>query len=217
VTPTPPRSALTFRTLPPETPGGSGDVVVLQRYGGSPEELVPLARALAPSSEVLLPDGPRALYTGRALLATYWYVATDHTRPDGPSFGDVLFHVEQFLLDVQERRADEDAGILLVGDEQGAVLALSMALVRPELLTGVVALRGCLPEVAGWEPLARDLDGLPILLVSDPDDDTVPADRLAEAQRALTEAGARVSTLTVELAAPAARERILTSWSRTDR
>jgi phospholipase/carboxylesterase len=191
--------------------------VVLQRYGGSPDELAPLARALAPGSQILLPDGPRALYTGRALLATYWYVATDHTRPDGPSFGDVLFHVEQFLLDVEERRGGDRAGTLLLGDEQGAVLALAMAVVRPELLTGVVALRGCLPEVAGWEPLASDLDGLPVLLVVDPADDAVSSDRVADTEHVLLAAGAHVSTLTAEVGTPGSVERILVSWSATDR
>jgi predicted esterase len=211
------RSALSFRTLPADERSGHGDVVVLQRYGGTPEELVPLARVLAPGAQVVLPEAPRGLYTGRALLSTYWYVATDHTRPDGPSFGDVLYHVEQFLLDAHERRGEGAGEILLVGDEQGAVLALAMALVRPELLSGVVALRGCLPVVDGWEPPRLPLDGLPVLLASDPDDPAVPEDRLAATEEALAAADARVSRVTAPLGTPSAEGRILRAWSETER
>jgi predicted esterase len=129
----------------------------------------------------------------------------------------VLYHVEQFLLDAQERRGEGAGEILLVGDEQGAVLALAMALVRPELLSGVVALRGCLPVVDGWEPAPLPLDGLPVLLASDPDDPAVPEDRLAATEVALAAAGARVSRVTAPLGTPSAEGRILRAWSETER
>src|SRR5262249_16730486 len=134
-------SALSYRRLPAASPPDGSLAVTLQRYEGSPEDLVSLARAVSPASELVLVEAPRGLYAGRALMSTYWYVATDHTRPDGPSFGDALYHLEQLLLDLagdgRQRR------FVLVGEEQGAVLALALSTVRPELLLAVVALEGC--------------------------------------------------------------------------
>ena len=47
--------------------------------------------------------------------------------PDTPSFGDCLFQVEQFVLDVVERPGELRRAPIQLGVDQGAVLALAAA------------------------------------------------------------------------------------------
>jgi phospholipase/carboxylesterase len=165
-----PRSQLVFTTFEPAEPPSTGVVIPLHGHAGHPEDLVPLAHALAPHAELRVPRAPRPAYFGRDTVAHYWYVGEREGTPDPPSFGDCLFQVEQFTLDVVESAGEEPATPILIGVGQGAVLALAAAKVIPDLLGGVVALAGYLPRIPGIELPAEDLAGLPILMINGADD-----------------------------------------------
>src|SRR6202035_5867366 len=87
--------------------------------------------------ELWVPDPPRLTFFGREPVAHYWYVGEAEESPDPPSFGDCLFQVEQFALDVAEQSQALRPAPLLLGLGQGAVLALAAAKVIPDCLSGV--------------------------------------------------------------------------------
>ncbi len=163
-----PRSQLVFTTVEVAEGPANQVVIALHGYGGQMTDLVPLGRSLGPGVEMWIPRAPRPAYFGRQTIAHYWYVGERNGTPDPPSFGDCLFQVEQFVLDVVERSSELRRAPILLGVDQGAVLALAAAKVIPDRLGGVVALAGYLPRIPG-APLPVDkLEGLPILMINEP-------------------------------------------------
>jgi phospholipase/carboxylesterase len=171
-------------------------VIVLPGQKGHVEDLIAFARALGADVSLYVAEAPRVLYYGRASVSRYWFIG-EPGRPDPATFGDTLYQVEQFVYDVADRTGGEGTRPFLLGYEQGAVLALAATEVIPERLVGVVALGGYVPEIEGWEPPARELDGLPILLVDDTSDETIPAGLLERTRERLTREGASVEALAI--------------------
>ena len=168
-------------------------MIALHGYAGHADDLIPLVRALGPGVEMWLPRAPRPAYFGRDTIAHYWYVGERNGIPDPPSFGDCLFQVEQFVLDVVERRSDLPRAPILMGVDQGAVLALAAAKVIPDRLGGLVALAGYLPRIPG-APLPVDkLEGLPILMINGPGAGSAGR-RVHESATRLARDGARVES-----------------------
>src|SRR5207244_613972 len=79
-----------------------------------------------------------------------------------------LWSIEQFVYDVKDRMDGAERPIILLGREQGALVALTMATIIPDWLAGVVGIGGYLPVIRGWSPPVETLIGLPVLLVHDP-------------------------------------------------
>ncbi len=134
------------------------------QHGGSPAAL---GRAAAPDGRIIGLQSYKGVYIGRHVVGYTWYVGPID-RPSPVFFGDALSEIERFLWD-ELARQDSDIPELpfLVGIEQGAVMALAAALATPDLLSGVIAVDGALPIVAGWEPPLAPLDGLPVLILGD--------------------------------------------------
>ena len=80
--------------------------------------------------------------------------------------------------------------LLAVGYSNGANVAGSLLLLRPQTLTGAILLRPMVPIVP--EPLP-DLSGVPVLAVSGRYDPIVPTDEALQLVNLLREAGAEVS------------------------
>jgi predicted esterase len=209
-----PRSQLVFTTVEAAEKPAEQAVVALHGYAGHAADLIPLVRSLGPGVEMWLPRAPRPAYFGRETIAHYWYVGERNQIPDPPSFGDCLFQVEQFVLDVVDHTSEIRRAPILLGVGQGAVLALAAAKVLPDRLGAVVALEGYLPQIPG-APLPVDkLDGLPVLMINGPAAGGAGRSVRASATRLVRE-GARVESHEV----PDARQlespdihRILLNW-----
>ena len=131
------------------------------------DQLVPLARELG-SVQLVAPQAARPLSPTTQGYAPSsdgftWFFIQDVGYPEPATFGEGLWLVEQFVHDVRDRQ-DVERPIFLVGYEQGAVLALTLAAVLPESLSGVAAIGGYLPEIRGWSPPVEDLEGLPAVM-----------------------------------------------------
>jgi phospholipase/carboxylesterase len=203
-----------------EVPEGTittGALVGLHGRGGDLDQLAPLARELA-GIQLIAPQAPRPvspITQGDAVGSGgfTWFFIQDVGRPEPATFGESLWLVEQFVLDVRER---EPPGrpIVLAGFEQGAVLAVTLAAVVPEALAGVAAICGYLPDIFGWTPPIEDLGALPILLVHDPDDAEIPLALVESTVEELRRRHAVVTGLQVPGArlTPIAAASVLKKW-----
>ena len=126
------------------------------------------AWAAAPNGRLLGLESYKGVFAGKEITGYTWYVGP-LTSPPPVYYGDALMELERFLWDEVERQKGQEAELpFLLGVEQGAVMALAIALAVPDLLSGVIAIEGRYPIVRGWEPPLAPMNRLPILLVDPP-------------------------------------------------
>jgi phospholipase/carboxylesterase len=189
-----PHSSLVYRDLPPAGAQTRATVIAVHGGYGNLDDVVPFAQALGSDLRVVAPEAARGVYNFRTMVAHNWYGWSQIYHPEPASFGESLAQLERFVHDVRERTSgDEPPAPWLLGFDQGAVLALSLALVAPDLIAGVAAICGGLPTFADpklLEPVSSDL---PLLLVGAPDDPTLPPAEIEAAAARFSELGARVT------------------------
>jgi predicted esterase len=190
-----PQSMLIYQELPAAQ--SVATVIGLHAEAGDVDQLLPLAGRLGPACQFVAPQAARPTNPatqGYVENQGYlWFFIQEIGHPEPATFGESLWLLDRFVFDVRERQGP-DRPLFLVGYEQGAILAATLAMVVPELLTGVVAISGYVPDIPGWSAPVDDLQGLPVLLVHDAADPTLP---LALAER--TAAGLTARKAAVEM------------------
>ena len=188
-----PQSMLIYQELP--AAASVATVVALHAEGGDVDQLLPFADRLGSQFQLIAPQGARPTNPATQGYVTnqgyLWFFIQEVGHPEPATFGESLWLLDRFICDVRERQSP-DRPVFLVGYEQWAVLAATLAMVVPELLAGVVAINGYLPDIPGWTPPVEDVQGLPVLLVHDPADPAVPVDLIERTAVALTERHAAV-------------------------
>jgi pimeloyl-ACP methyl ester carboxylesterase len=81
--------------------------------------------------------------SGTDTFGYYWFLGP-YERPELTTFGDSLYHLETLLIDLVSARGND--ACFLVGRGEGGVMALTIATIWPELLSGVISIDGPLPE-----------------------------------------------------------------------
>jgi predicted esterase len=166
-----------FRFQDPAARPGAPTIITLHGYNQRGKQYGAYARAAASDGRLLGLESYKAVFAGKEVTGYTWYVGP-LTSPPPVYYGDALMELERFLWDEVERQKPNDAVLpILVGVEQGAVMALAIALAVPDLLSGVIAIEGRYPIVRGWEPPLAPMNGLPVLLV-DPPGGLAPAPRM---------------------------------------
>jgi predicted esterase len=146
---------------------GSPRIITLHAHNQFGASVKDYALAACPSARIIGLESYKGVYVGRMVVGYTWFVGPV-TRPSPVSFGDALAEIERFLWDEVDRQGKNRAELpFLLGVEQGAIMALAAAAAVPDLLSGVIAVRGCFPMVPGWSPPLVPLDGLPVLLAGD--------------------------------------------------
>jgi phospholipase/carboxylesterase len=195
-------------------------VIGLHAEAGDVDQLVPLAGRLGPELQLIAPQGARPTNPatqGYVENQGYlWFFIQEVGHPEPATFGESLWLLDRFIADVRERQG-ADRPIFLVGHEQGAVLAATLAMVAPEQLAGVVAISGYVPDIAGWSPPVEDVQGLPVLLVHDPGDAAVPVELVERTAATLAVRKAAVEVRQVAGAGrdPLAAAELIRGWIAT--
>lgn len=164
-----PLSQLQFTRFqdPAPTPGAP-TIITLHGYNRRGKEYGDYARAAAPNGRLLGVESYKGVFAGKEITGYTWYVGP-LTSPPPVYYGDALMELERFLWDEIERQeSDEPVLPILLGVEQGAVMAIATALAVPDLLSGVIAIEGRYPLVRGWDPPLAPMNKLPMLLVDPP-------------------------------------------------
>lgn len=146
---------------------GSPRIITLHGYNQFAADVKDYALAACPNARITGLEAYKGVYIGRTIVGYTWFVGPVH-QPSPVSFGDALAEIERFLWDEIDRQGEGPAELpFLLGVEQGAIMALAAAAAVPDLLSGVIAVRGCFPVVPGWSPPLVPLENLPILLAGD--------------------------------------------------
>ena len=162
---------------------GARPLLVLHGTGGDENDLVPLARAVAPGAPLLSPRG-KVLENGMPRffrrLAEGVFDAEDVRRR--------AHELADFV--VAARAAYDISAPIAFGYSNGANIAAAVMLLRPEVLAGAVLLRAMVPLT---EPVASTaLAGRNVLVLSGVRDPIIPPGNAGELAALLERAGAGV-------------------------
>ena len=173
--------SFTHRFIPATDPAAP-PLLLLHGTGGNEDDLLPLARIIAPGSAVLSPRG-KVLEGGmprffRRLAEGVF--DEDDVRRRADELADFV---------AAAREAYGLAAPIAVGFSNGANIAAAVLQRRPDALAGAVLLRAMVPL---REPPDASLSGKPILIVSGAMDPIVPADNAARLAASLRAVGGQV-------------------------
>ena len=168
----------------PATQPGSSPLLLLHGTGGNENDLLPIGRQLAPGAALLSPRGN----------------VSEHGMPRFfRRFAEGVFDLEDVAKRTQQladfvRDAAGDYGfapgsLTAVGYSNGANIAASLLLLRPESLAGAVLLR---PMVVLQPKQLPDLRGKRIAIISGRYDPIVPVDQPETLAAMFRDAGAEV-------------------------
>lgn len=167
-------------------PGKSGrTLLLLHGTGGNEHDLLSLGRDLDPEASLLSPRG-KILENG---LPRFF-----RRLAEGVFDENDLIHrtheLADFIAEAAAGYAIDPGKIHAIGYSNGANIAASLLLLRPETLAGAALLRAMVPLVPDTLP---DLNGTPVLLMSGHHDPMVPAENSRRLASLLSEAGANVT------------------------
>jgi phospholipase/carboxylesterase len=163
-------------------------LLLLHGTGGDENDLIPLAQKLSPGSALLSPRGDVSEHGARRFFARLGegvFDPAEVTRRTHALADFVTAATKHYRLD--------PAKLTAIGISNGANVAATMLLLRPETLAAAALLR---PMVVLEPEKAPDLTGKRVLLSSGSVDPIVPADHPPRLAALLRRAGADVVTRT---------------------
>jgi phospholipase/carboxylesterase len=171
----------------PGTDPSRPPLLLLHGTGGDERDLLPFGRMVAPGASLLSPRGrvlEGAMPRFFRRLAEGVFDEADLTART---------HELTDFIEVARRRYELPAPVAL-GFSNGANIAASLLLLRPEALAGAVLLRAMSPFAT---PPKAALGGKRVLILSGALDPIIPAGNAARLGRTLEEAGATVEHKTL--------------------
>jgi phospholipase/carboxylesterase len=173
--------------LPPRLPGLDRILVLFHGFGADEHDLLPIGHELDPRLRVISLQAPIALdFGGRA-----WFNLQQ--TPQGLSFDPAeVAEASRLALEAVEEIARLHPRPLLGGFSQGAGMALSVALPRPDLTSGVLVLSG-VPPRAEQPGTPASLHGLPAFVAHGNHDPLIPVEVGRATRDLLQRLGANVT------------------------
>jgi phospholipase/carboxylesterase len=155
--------------VPPRAAGLDRTIVLLHGFGADEHDLLPIAPELDPRLRVVSLQAPIALdFGGRA-----WFNLEQ--TPQGFAFDpEEVAEGVRLATGAVEQIAAESPRPILCGFSQGAGMALSVALTRPELTPAVIVLSGVPARVEQAPP--EQLRGLRVFVAHGLYDPLIPVD-----------------------------------------
>jgi predicted esterase len=169
----------------PGTNPSAPPLLLLHGTGGDENDLIPLAQKVSPGSSLLSPRGDVSENGARrffARLAEGRFEPAEVTRR--------TLALADFIAAATQHYALDRAHLIALGFSNGANVAATLLLLRPESLAGAVLLR---PMVVLEPAQIPDLAGKRILLSSGTQDPIVPGDHPTRLAACFRSAGATVT------------------------
>ncbi len=164
-------------------PGTSPTLLLLHGTGGDENDLIPLGRLLRPGAALLSPRG-KILENGQPRFFR-------RLAPGVFDEDDLIRRTHELADFVEDQGASRHLGkIIAVGYSNGANIAASMLLLRPDVLAGAILLRAMVPLEP---PNPPQLDKTPVLLLAGRHDNMIPQDSTQRLAVLLEQSGANLT------------------------
>lgn len=164
-------------------------LLLLHGTGGDEHDLIPLARQLAPNSALLSPRGD-VLENGHPRFFRRYAEGVF----DFPDVQQRTHALADFILAAAQHYHFDASRLTALGFSNGANIAASLLLLRPESLTAAVLLR---PMIVLTPTSLPNLNGKRLLISSGIHDPIVPADHPQRLTTMFRDAGAEVLLHTI--------------------
>ena len=180
-------SPLSFqhRYEPPEQADRGDTVLLLHGTGGNENDLLPVGRAVAPGAGLLSPRGQVLEHGMPRFFRRLAEGVFDHE--------DLVARTHQladFVAAAASHYGFDPARVTAAGFSNGANIASSMMLLRPDTLAGAILLRPMVPFVPERSP---SLGGRRVLICGGRSDPLVPIANVEQLASILRDAGADVT------------------------
>jgi phospholipase/carboxylesterase len=141
-------------------------------------------QALPRSATVI---SPRALFPAAAGFS--WTRSVVHGEIEQTDFTAALEALQRFIPEMIERYDCDPQRVIVMGFSQGAAVSYALSLTQPDVMCGVVALAGFMPQ-----DILQSMDALQqrYLIIHSTDDDIVPVALAREARSELEARGASI-------------------------
>jgi phospholipase/carboxylesterase len=160
-------------------------LLLLHGTGGTERDLIPLGRELDPDASLLSPRG-KVLENGMARFfrrLSEGVFDLEDLQKRTHELADFIFSAaEHYKIDIRQ--------IVAVGYSNGANIAASMLLLRPEILSAAILFRAMVPLIPETKP---NLNSKRIWISSGSHDPIIPASNTKELVELLRSAGADVT------------------------
>lgn len=163
-------------------------LLMLHGLGADENDLIGLADALDPGLFIVSVRAPFRYVVGFA-----WYGLENVGEVESRSFATGLAALGQFVEGLPAAYPIDPSRLYTLGFSQGAVMASSLLLTRPNLVAGAILLSGYLPTNAALNIDAAGLIGQPVFLGHGTADPLIPVDFARQARDYLVGAGAELT------------------------
>ena len=176
-----------------KAPAVQGDkqpaIFLLHGLGSDEKDLVQLVDSFSSQCHIFSLQGPIQHRPGYA----FYTFAEEEGKPERHIFDKVLKGIESFITQaVQEFNLDEQQ-LYVVGFNQGAAMAQSLAMVMGNALRGTAALSGYLPEFAALEYSKKSMDASKMFISHGEYDYDFPFEWAEHAVRFFNDYGTKVT------------------------
>ncbi|MBD7944249.1 dienelactone hydrolase family protein [Psychrobacillus sp. Sa2BUA9] len=188
------KSPFTYKYLPPKTiTPNQPSLFLLHGMGSNEEDLLQLVKEFEGSHHIFSLRGPIVFSPGYA-----FFTIEEAGKPHREVFDKVVTYLHQFIAEAIEEYNLDQNKINLLGFSQGAVLAQTLAFTMGNVINGVVALSGYLPDFVKEEYRKHPIEHLNVFISHGDYDYVIPSQWGAESKEYFEEQGAKVTFKTYE-------------------
>ena len=147
-------------------------LILLHGRGTNEDDLLGLVDYLDPRLFVVSVRAPFRFEQG---LGGYtWYDVQDVGIPQPKQFEESYNRLAQFVLDVNQHYPVDPRRVFMLGFSMGSIMSLALSLTKPELIRGVVAHSGYIPENTSLQFAWERLQHLSLFIAHGVNDPVIP-------------------------------------------
>ena len=186
-----PRS-LRYKFLQPRrnVSGKPPALILLHGRGADEDDLLGLSEYFDDRLLIIAPRAPYPFANGSGFT---WYDLEEIGRPDAAMFRSSYDTLLTFIAEATEHHGLDPRKLYCGGFSMGSIMSLALALTRPELLAGVIANSGYVPEDAGLTFRWEGVKGRPFFVAHGIYDPVIPFAYSRRAKELLESHGAIVT------------------------